>query len=349
MESTTFHTRPEVSDARKSYYAKLAQKNSKPLWEVLSSLVTSTPRDRTQAAVWHYSEMRPLISEGAKLITPEEAERRVLILENPGLPGTSQITQSLYAGLQMIAPGEVAPSHRHAASALRYVMEGEGAYTAVNGERTVMRPGDFILTPSWQFHDHGNQGTSDVVWLDGLDIPIVNFFSTSFAEHHPQETQPVSKLEGESLHSFGMGLMPLEYKPESLSAPVFVYPFERGRDALEFLSKGNVNPWHGIKLQYANPATGGYPIPTIAAFLQKLPAGFQAQPYRSTDATVFCVNEGAGRTLIGDVEIPWAKNDVFVVPSWHLIRHQAEEASFLFSFSDRVAQKALGLWREELL
>jgi gentisate 1,2-dioxygenase len=189
-----------------------------------------------------------------------------------------------------------------------------------------------------------------VVWLDGLDIPIVNFFCTSFAEHHPQQTQPVSKIEGEALHSFGMGLIPVEYKPESLSAPVFIYPFERSRGALEHLSKtGHLNPWHGIKLQYANPVTGGYPMPTIAAFLQKLPAGFQGQPYRSTDATVFCANEGAGRTFAGDKEMVWAKNDVFVVPSWQIVRHQAEEASVLFSFSDRVAQKALGLWREELL
>ena len=351
MESATqFHSKPGVSEERQEFYAKLAAKNSKPLWEVLSSLVTPVPRDRTQPAVWHYDEMRPLISEGARLITPEEAERRVLILENPGLAGTSQITQTLYAGLQMIAPGEVAPSHRHVASALRYVMEGEGAYTAVNGERTVMRPGDFILTPSWEWHDHGNAGDDDVVWLDGLDIPIANFFCTSFAEHHPQATQPVAHQSGDALHRFGMGLLPLEYTRESMSAPVFVYPFERSRAALQHLSNtGEFNPWHGMKLQYANPVTGGSPMPTISAFLQLLPAGFKGRGYRSTDATVFCASSGRGRSFVDDVELTWAKNDVFVVPSWRVVRHEADEESILFSFSDRVAQKALGLWREEYL
>ena len=348
--ATQFHSKPEVSDERQTFYAKLAAKNSKPLWEVLASLVTPAPRDRTQLTVWHYDDMRPLIAEGARLITPEEAERRVLILENPGLEGSSQITQTLYAGLQMLAPHEVVPSHRHVASALRYVMEGEGAYTTVNGERTMMRPGDFILTPSWEWHDHGNAGDGDVVWLDGLDIPIVNFFCTSFAEHHPQTTQPVIHNSGDALHRFAMGLLPLEFKRESMSAPVFVYPFERSRTALEHLSRsGEGNAWHGVKMQYANPVTGGSPMPTISAFLQMLPAGFQGRGYRSTDATVFCARSGSGRSFVDDVELNWAQNDVFVVPSWRVVRHEADEPSILFSFSDRAAQKALGLWREEYL
>jgi len=273
----------------------------------------------------------------------------VLILENPGLPGTSQITQSLYAGLQMIAPGEIAPSHRHVASALRFVIEGEGAYTAVNGERTFMKPGDFILTPSWQWHDHGNTGTEDVVWLDGLDIPIANFFCTSFAQHHPQNTQPVDRQQGHALHSFGMGLLPLEYRSESASAPVFVYPYERSHAALKHLSHGEVNPWHGVKLQYANPATGGSPMPTISAFLQLLPAGFRGLDYRSTDATVFCAKAGNGRSFVDGQEIIWNTNDVFVVPSWTAVHHESDDEAILFSFSDRVAQKALGIWREEHL
>jgi gentisate 1,2-dioxygenase len=347
---SAFHNLPAPSKERRDFYTRLAARSAKPLWEVLGSLITSTPQDRTQPAIWRYSEMRSLISEGARLITPEEAERRVLVLENPGLPGSSQITQALYAGLQMIAPGEVAPTHRHVASALRYVMEGEGAYTAVNGERTFMRPGDFILTPSWQWHDHGNSEKSEVVWLDGLDIPIANFFCTSFAQHHPQQIQPVEHEPGYALHCFGMGLLPFEYKPTLPSAPVFVYPFERSRSALKHLSKsGEINPWHGIKLQYANPVTGGSPMPTMSAFLQLLPAGFYSQGYRSTDATVFCCNSGRGRSFIGSTELHWQTNDVFVAPSWQTIRYEAEEESILFSFSDRVAQKALGIWREEHL
>ena len=350
MNAVEFHAKPEVSQLRREYYTRLAAKNAAPLWEVLSSLVTPTPRDKTQAALWRYADMRPLIMEAGELITAEEAERRVLILENPGLRGTSQITQSLYAGLQMIGPGEVAPSHRHVASALRFVIEGEGAYTAVSGERTPMRPGDFILTPSWKYHDHGNDGTGNMVWLDGLDIPIVNFFSTSFAEHHPEKTQPISRPVGAALSQYGMGMIPVEYVSDSASSPVFVYPFERSRNALEKQeAAGSGDAWHGVKMQYANPITGGFPMPTIAAFLQKIPKGFNGLSYRSTDATIYCVAEGSGFTEINGVRLDWERHDIFVVPSWHTVSHHATSASILFSFSDRSAQKALAIWREELL
>ena len=269
------------------------------------------------------------------MITAKEAERRVLVLENPGLRSQpafkSQITQSLYAGLQCIMPGEVAPSHRHVASALRFIIEGEGAYTAVDGERTTMRAGDFILTPSWTFHDHGNPGGEPVVWLDGLDIPIVNTFDTSFAEHHPQETQPVTREEGDALARYGANLMPIEYKAGSLSAPVFNYPYARSRETLARLQRtGEIDDCHGIKLQYVNPATGGYPMPTIGAFLQLLPKGFSGSPYRSTDAMIFCGVEGRGQCRIGDQTFSWEPHDVFVVPSWMPISHAVSDESVTF-------------------
>jgi gentisate 1,2-dioxygenase len=249
----------------------------------------------------------------------------------------------------LILPGEVAHSHRHATSALRFVLEGEGAYTAVDGERVTMKPGDFILTPSWTYHDHGNPGSDPVVWLDGLDIPITNFFDTSFAERYPDKSQPVARHEGDALARYGSGMLPLEYKAPRPSAPMVAYSYARSRDALEHMAKsGPPDPRHGVKMQYTNPATGGYPLPTIGAFLQLLPKGFTGRPYRSTDATVFCVAEGSGSSTIGDRTFAWGKRDIFVAPSWHPVAHQAAEESVLFSFSDRPAQKALGLWREEI-
>jgi len=172
----------QVTAERKDFYTRLKAKSAAPLWEVLSDIVRKDPRTSVQAALWKYDEMRPFIAEAGRLITAEEAERRVLILENPGLQGRSGITQSLYAGLQLIMPGEHAHSHRHTASALRFILEGSGAYTSVDGERLSMKPGDFILTPFWSYHDHGNPGSEPVVWLDGLDIPTVNMFDTSFLE-----------------------------------------------------------------------------------------------------------------------------------------------------------------------
>jgi gentisate 1,2-dioxygenase len=347
MDATTFYTTQQASDERRQFYARLKTLNAAPLWEVLGDLVRSDPRTACVPTLWCYGDVRPLITEAGTLITAEEAERRVLILENPGFSGGSRITQSLYAGLQLILPGEIAHSHRHATSALRFVLEGEGAYTAVDGERVTMRPGDFILTPSWTYHDHGNTGDVPVVWLDGLDIPIVNMFDTSFAERHPDESQPVMRPEGDALARYGSAMLPLEYTPSRMSAPLVTYPYARGRDALERLSRsGPLDGHHGVKMQYVNPATGGYPLPTIGAFLQLLPNGFTGLPYRSTDATVFCVAEGRGSSTIGDRTFTWGPRDIFVVPSWHAVVHHAQDESVLFSFSDRPAQKALGLWRE---
>lgn len=350
MSTSAFFSKPETSAVRQEFYRRLDAVHTAPLWEVLGDLVRPEPRSACVPALWKYQKIRPLIMEAGELITAKEAERRVVVLENPGLRGASQVTQSLYAGLQLILPGEVEHSHRHAASALRFVVEGEGAYTAVDGEQTTMRPGDFILTPSWTYHDHGNPGDCPVVWLDGLDIPIVNLFDTSFAEHHPEETQPVTRKEGDALARYGANMLPLEYTSASRSAPIFSYPYVRSRLALQRLYRnGPIHPCHGVKMQYVNPATGGYPMPTIGAFLQLLPGGFKGRAYRSTDATVYCVAEGRGRSLVGRDSFEWHEHDVFVVPSWSAVVHETAEDAVLFSFSDRPAQKALGLWREEEL
>ena len=341
---------PEKNPERKEFYERISGENLTPLWEVLGDLVPQRPRTPCVPALWRYQTARPLLLEAGRLITAKEAERRVLVLENPGLRGHSSITHTLYAGLQLILPGEVAPSHRHAQSALRFVVEGSGAYTAVDGERATMRPADFIVTPSWTFHDHGNPGKEPVIWLDGLDIPMIAFFDAGFAERYPQEVQPSVRPEGDAHSRYGQNLLPLEYQPASRTTPVFSYPYEKTRDALSRLQRaGPPHPSHGIKMQYANPATGGYPMPTIAAFIQLLPAGFKGRRHRSTDGTVFSVVEGRGRSKIGKELFDWGPKDLFVVPSWHEVSHEAQEETVLFSFSDRPVQKALGIWREEEL
>jgi gentisate 1,2-dioxygenase len=346
---STFYVKPNLSEERKEFYRRLDSKNTAPLWEVLANLVTPSPQPRSVAGLWKYSDVRELLMEAGTLITAKEAERRVMILENPALKGEAQITGSLYAGLQLVLPGEIAPSHRHAASALRFVLESNGAYTAVDGERTTMESGDFILTPPWTFHDHGNPGDQPAIWLDGLDVPIVNLFDTSFAEHYPNEIQEPSRSEGDAEARYGSNMLPVEYSSPRPSAPVFNYRYSKSREALEKVSQnGPVNPCHGHKLQYVNPATGGWPMPTIGAFLQLLPSGITTKPYRSTDATVFCPTEGSGRSTIGDQVFEWGRHDIFVVPSWCPVSHSVDSGdAVLFSFSDRPAQQALGLWREE--
>ncbi len=347
MDAEKFYNKPETTNEFREFYARLEKQNAAPLWESLAEIVPVRPRPRAVPTIWRYDEIRPFVMESGKLITAEEAERRVLMLANPGIRGSLQVTDSLYAGLQLILPGEVAPTHRHTASALRLVIEGSGAYTAVQGERTTMHPGDFILTPSWTYHDHGNPGDTPTVWMDGLDIPLVNTFNTGFAEHHPDGVQQVARKEGDSLARYGANMAPLEYKPSRSVVPVFNYPYARGREILDQLYRnGPLHPCHGVKLQFINPTTGGYPMAAIGAFLQLLPSGFRGGPYRSTDATVYCVVEGRGSSQVGDAAFEWKEHDIFVVPSWYPVCHQSEDDAVLFSFSDRPAQKALGIWRE---
>jgi gentisate 1,2-dioxygenase len=287
--------------------------------------------------------------QAGDLITAKEAERRVLILENPGLRGQASITHSLFAGVQMILPGEVAPAHRHTQSALRFIIEGHGAYTAVDGERTLMEPGDFVITPSWTWHDHGNTTDRPMVWLDGLDIPMVRLFDASFAEPGNAESQSEARPAGDCLARYGSNMLPVGYVHRGKASPVFSYPYARTREALATLAwNGEPEPCHGYKLRYVNPANGDYPMPTIGAFMQLLPAGFATAPYRCTDGTVFAVVEGEGETVVGDTTLRWKPRDVFVVPSWHWHNHRVSQEAMLFSFSDRPVQEKLGLLREQL-
>ena len=342
----------DVAAARRAFYERIDRLDMTPLWEVLGALVPPRPTSPVAAALWHYDAIRTHVLEAGRLITAEEAERRVLVLENPALRGRSSITQSLYAGLQLILPGEVAPAHRHTQTALRLVLDGKGAYTAVDGERTTMRFGDFIITPSWTFHDHGNDGDEPVVWLDGLDIPLVRFLDAGFAEKSVAKAQITSRPEGDALARYGNNLLPLDHEPgPSEPSKVFVYPFARTRESLLGISKSAIDAHHGFKLRFVNPATGRSPMPTIGTFAQRLPKGFATRPYRSSDSTVYVCLEGGGRAEVetdgATQAFEFAPRDIFVVPSWHPFTLRAAEDSTLFSFSDRPVQEVLGLYREE--
>ncbi len=337
-----------VATSRREYYERIAARHMTPLWEVLGALVPPTPKPEAVAAIWRYADVRDQVMEAARLITAEEAERRVLILENPALPGQSCITSSLYAGLQLIMPGEVAPAHRHMQSALRLVLDGEGAYTAVDGERTTMHRGDFIITPSWTWHDHGNLGDQPVVWLDGLDIPILRFLAAGFAEKSEERRQSQLRPEGDSIARYGSNMVPVDFHQTPTDATrMFVYPYAQTRAALGGVGNGTPDPHFGFKLRYVNPATGASPMPTIGAYAQALPEGFETRPYRCTDGTVYVCLEGEGEAQIDGTTHRFSENDVFVVPSWHSLALRAAKPVTLFSFSDRPMQASLGLWREQ--
>ncbi len=336
-----------VTPARQAFYDEIATQSLAPLWERLKGLVTPEPRPRTRAFGWKYAPLRTSLLKAGALLTTDEAERRVLIIENPGLVGQSRITSSLFGGLQLLMPGEKAASHRHVAGALRFIMEGDCAYTAVDGERTMMRTYDFVTTPSWTWHDHGNVGADPVIWLDGLDMHMVNLFEASFMEHYPDPEFPLVRADGDSEIRYGAALLPEGDKITSANSPLLNYRYDRARDALAAMAKSAaLDATHGHKLRYVNPQTGGPPMPTISAAIQLLPKGFTTAEYRSTDATIFVCTEGLGRTQIGDFSFEWAPKDIFVAPSWAPVRHFAGPESVLFSYSDRAAQEHFGIWRE---
>ena len=333
---------------REAFYHKVDAESMSCLWNVLGDLITPQPKSACRPFMWKFDNIRTYMMEAGALITAKEAERRVLILENPGLRGQSKITTSLYAGIQLVMPGEVAPAHRHSQSALRFVLEGNGAHTAVDGERVTMHPGDFITTPAKTWHDHGNPSQDPIFWLDGLDIPVVQFLDASFAEGLGDDEQKITKPLGDSYARYGHNLMPVGFEHASMTSPIFHYPYEYAREALFKMEKGApLDPCHGLKLRYTNPVDGGYAMPTMAAFLQLLPKGFSTQRYRATDATTFVPIEGHGRTRIGDEVFEWGPRDVFVVPSWQWASHEASDDAVLFSFSDRVIQEKLDMFRED--
>ncbi len=342
-----------TTEQREAYYAKVAKLDTSPLWT--TRLVPPRPEDqvRSKPHLWDFDNViRPALIEAGGLITAQEANRRVLSLENPGLDKPPRILESLYAGVQMILPGECAPAHKHSPAALRFILEGKGdAWTAVAGEKAIMRPGDFIITPSDAWHDHGHDGDGPYFWLDGLDIPIVATFGPMFFDHYPADRAPQSRPSGDAQARWGANMAPVNERWTRLESPIFSYPYERSRAALEKLRAAQEwDPFAGLKLAYIDPTTGGSAMPTMSTFLQLLPKEFATEIYRSTENTVLSPVEGHGRLIVGEgpaeQTFTFKPRDILCVPCWVPHRFHADEDCVVFSFSDRIAQQKLGLWRE---
>src|ERR1700684_1253538 len=226
-----------IEAMRQGYYSRIDRHGMKPLWTVMSSLIHDEPQSRCAPAIWHFDDVKALVMESGGLISAEEAKRRVLILENPAVRGESRVTNTLFAGIQMIMPGEVAPAHRHVSSAIRFVLDGEGAYTAVEGEKAFMAPGDFVITANWAPHDHGNPSKKPMLWLDVLDFPAVNFYEASFADYCEEGVQDTTRQERDSLPFSGSGVLP-DGAPVALNrSPIINYTYARTRPILERLRK----------------------------------------------------------------------------------------------------------------
>lgn len=336
-------------DERQAFYDRIDGLNLAPLWEVLRDIVPPEPKSKAAPAIWRYGDVRPHLMESGELLSAEEAERRVLVLENPALRGQTRATATLFAGIQLIMPGETAPAHRHTPSALRFMIEGEHGFTAVGGERTTMREGDLVITPAWAWHDHGNEGSEPVAWLDGLDVPMMLFFESVFMEGHNDKQHQLTRPEGDAMARYGQGLMPIgAASPYGSTSPIFNYPFERTREALIDVSRGSdPDPHFGHTLRYTNPTDGGWAMPTLSTWITHLGRGGATKPVRSTDSMVMHVVEGSGSIKLGETTFDFSQKDTIAIPGWTWRRITASADLIAFFFSDRVVHEKLGFYREE--
>ena len=344
-------------DARERFSAELEQLGMKPLWVIYRDVMTREPRAREVPYLWSWEAVRPLLLRAGELITAEEAERRVLMFLNPGNPPQIGATATLYAAAQLILPGETARAHRHTPAALRFIIEGDGAYTCVEGEKIFMAPGDLILTPAMVWHDHGNEGSDPVMWLDGLDIPLTTSLNCMFVEGFSVDGQSKDS-QGESAPRqcseklYGRGLFPSESlaPPARPYSPVWAYRWTEAREALDMLADSTEpDRFDGTILRYVNPATGGEALPTMGCRLQLLHKGTHTAAHRHTQSIVYHVAEGSGYSILDGVRFNWRKGDTFAVPIWRWHEHVTEkEDAVLFSVTDEPVLAPLGLVRSEV-
>lgn len=334
-----------------TFFMDIDHASMAPLWKVLRKLLTNHPMPLEVPYQWKWEQVRDFVYESTKIVSADEAERRVLMLLNPKLKDQNACTQTLYAGIQIIMPGEVARTHRHTPNALRFIMEGDGAYTTVDGEKIPMKVGDLVLTPTWSWHDHGNEGNNPVVWLDGLDIPLVTSLSGVFFEEYPKQYQSPDLPIGYSSRTYGKSLFPSGKSPKSYYSPIMKYPYTEARNALEDVQDTEISEHKGLTIEYVNPMNGGSVLPTIDAHLHLIRKGRTLKPLRHSSSAIFLGVEGKGTIEIEGKEFHWKKNDVIVIPSWakYTHRNDGESDAILFSFSNAPVLKPFGLFREELL
>jgi gentisate 1,2-dioxygenase len=334
-----------------AFYAEMEAARLEGLWR--ANTQTAEPRTAVEPYVWRWETVERLLVRAAELITVDrERERRVLELVNPGLGGRSIATHTLIAAIQMIQPGEVAPSHRHSPTAIRFIIRGDGAYTTVNGEKLVMHPGDLILTPNWTWHDHGNETDAPVVWMDGLDVPLVLALNACFFQQYPEDRQPVTLPPDYSARKYAGGHVRPAWEAE---APVFspqrLYRWDDTYAALtQMAAVGEASPYEDVAVAYVNPLTGRHALPTLGCQMQLLRPGVRTRAHRHTSSAVYHVFRGQGYSVIGGRRYDWAAGDFLTLPPWTWHEHanlSATDEAILFSINDLPVMEALALYREE--
>jgi gentisate 1,2-dioxygenase len=336
----------KLEDLPPDYVAALTAQNLVPLWPNLRAVLPpDKPRPNTRATHWSYQSVRSLLLKAGELTPIEKAERRVLVLANPGHGlDKMQVSAAMYLGMQLLLPGEWAPSHRHTPNAVRMVVEGEGAWSTVDGEKCVMRRGDLILTPTGLWHEHGHDGCEPVIWLDVLDLPLVYYMEASY--HVDGGRQMATPNHGERTYARG-GLLPSPVFERSARAyPMLRYPWADARAALESLASSNPD-LESVRITYSNPETGAHAENILGFYALMLRPGQTLQlPVRSP-AMVFHVIEGVAEVWVEDQAFLLARSDTCCAPGYSRVSLRsasASDPSFLFLADEAPLHQKLGVF-----
>ena len=326
----------------------MAGKNLSGYWRLGMEGLPPHPMTSVEPCLWKWTDVHESLLRAGEVISLENSERRVVRLVNPGLnPKHGFATHTIQISFQYVKPGENARAHRHTPAALRFVVQGNGAYTTVNGQQCVMKPGDLILTPKLTWHDHSNESEEPMLWLDGLDFPLIQALHQVTQERHPARRQPIEKSSEDVMDQLGASKrhgVPL--------VDFFHYKWRDTEKALRGLlqSPAARDRFDGYLLEYRNPLTNGPTMTTIQCAVQLLPPADETETHRHTSTVIYHVFRGKGATEIGERRFEWEQGDSFVVPLWYSHRHlnrSSSDEAILFSMSDMPMLKALDLYREE--
>ncbi len=335
-----------LEDLPLDYRQALTAQNLVPLWPSLRGVLPpEKPRPQTAPTFWSYKAIKPLLLQAGDLTPIEKAERRVLVLANPGHGlEKMQASPAIYLGLQLLLPGEWAPSHRHTPNAVRMIVEGEGAYTTVNGEKCPMSRGDLILTPTGLWHEHGHDGDKPVVWLDVLDLPLVYYTETSY--HINGERQPIDGIRGDKIYKYG-GVVPTrDFERSKQAYPMIRYPWVEVKESL--LALGSEEPTLStVMVTYVNPETGSDAENILGYYALMLRPGQTVKMPVRSPSCVFHVIEGAASLKVLDKEFKLSEADTCCAPGYTpvtLVNEDANKPTFLFLADESPLHRKLGVY-----
>lgn len=342
-------TRDTVEVGYDEFCGALAAKDLRPLWTQAARLMPPQPLPSTRPWLWKWATLLALAERAGELITIDRGgDRRVLALANPGLGGLPYTSSTLWGAIQYLGARETAPAHRHTPSALRFVIEGEGVSTTVEGDALDMSAGDLILTPKWNWHDHTNSSDRPMTWFDGLDLPLVATLEAVFFENHPDRMQPVGGIHNKTERIFGgRGTQPLGEPEVRAHSPLLAYRWKDTDAALNALIESRGGPT--ASLEFINPSNGRSAMPTLGCEMHRILPGQRTRARRKVGSSIYVVFRGAGCTVIDGQRFDWGPGDIFVTPSWALVDHEATEPADFFAVSDRPVLQALNLFREEIV